>query len=124
MIINLTPHPVRLMDAQGQVIREWPAAKEYVRLDVQRVEKGEIEEVPVGTTHFGEPYLAEGKGEATRRVADFPAPQDGVYYIVPGLVMTALRRPDLLAPTQEPKLVLRDEAGRVLGVQAFDVAST
>lgn len=108
-IINLTPHTVRIVAENGQVISEYPS--EGVARVTSNFEKvGELAGVPVMKTTYGETeYL--------------PAPTEGVVYIVSMVVANAnLNRRDLIMPNTAPAMVVRDEAGQIWGVKSFAVA--
>ena len=100
-IINATPHEVRLVDANGNLLASFPP-QILIRLKAETVRDGEINGIPISRTVFGEP---EG----------LPPQQPGVYYIVSQLVKNAINRSDLLVPAE----VLRDEKGNIIGCQSL-----
>lgn len=107
-IINLTPHPVRLVRREGEkwvTVREWPKPSPDTPLPrlVEEVEDGGVIDgvIPIKNKRFG-------------KCENLPEPQPGTYYIVSGLVAQALRRPDLLVPN-----TVRDEKGQIIGCDSF-----
>ena len=104
-VINKTPHPVNIVDAEGNVVRTFPMCPrdELVRLSVNTVPAEDLDGVPTSRTEFGEPLcLPDFAGE--------------VYYIVSQLVKSALAdRSDLLVPAE----VVRDESGRIIGCRSL-----
>ncbi|MEM2991102.1 MAG: hypothetical protein QXQ02_07975, partial [Halobacteria archaeon] len=62
--------------------------------------------IPVVKTTYGE-------------VLDLPEPEPGVFYIVSGVVLSAVgdSRQDLLAPDTGPASVVRDGDGKIVGVR-------
>jgi hypothetical protein len=104
-IINMTPHDVVLMDVSGQEIRRFPATGAMIRLATNVVPAGEVDGVPLTKTAFGEP---EG----------LPECKTGTFYIVSGLVKSALpSRADLLVPNE----TVRDEQGKVIGCRSLGI---
>lgn len=101
-VINLTPHEITV--ARGGVTRTLPASGHVARVstthrDLQRTVLG----APVKTTTHG-------------AVEGLPDAQEGVTFVVSGLVRAALTgRPDVVSPGA----LLRDEAGRVIGCAEF-----
>jgi len=107
-IVNLTPHDIHIVGNAGNVIRTYPAS-------------GEVARVAMKTEHVGQ--LPDGT-PLTRSVADMdnvtglPEPQDDTMYIVSLFTKSALpSRTDLLVPNE----AVRDEAGRIVGVQSLGV---
>ncbi len=101
-ILNLTPHPIHIVDAEGNKIKTIEASG-LVRLASKTVPSGEIDGVNITTTQFGEP---EG----------LPEYEEGVYYIVSQLVKSALpMRTDLLVPAE----VVRDDKGNIVGCKSL-----
>ncbi len=105
VIINKTPHPVNIVNAQNEVIRTFPAClkDKLIRLKADVKQVGEIDGVPVSSTEFGSP---EG----------LPKERNDVYYIVSQLVASAcFDRMDLLVPAE----VVRDENGQIVGCRSL-----
>jgi hypothetical protein len=67
-VINLTPHPVSLADAEGNVIATLPPSGQVARVTTAAEAVGEVGGVPVRRTVFGE-------------VSGLPAPREGVWYL-------------------------------------------
>lgn len=102
-IINLTPHPVKLIQ-DGEIVREWDKPSSEIKLP--RL----IEEVTDGGTIDGVPI----KNKRYGRCENLPQEKPGTYYIVSGLIASALRRSDLLVPN-----TVRDEQGKIIGCDSF-----
>lgn len=104
MIINMTPHPVHIVDGDGRVLREYPASGAQIRLRSETVKEGELPDgTPLSKTVFGE-------------AIGLPEERAGTYYIVSQLVKSALpNRADLLVPAE----VLRDQSGNIVGCQSL-----
>lgn len=105
-LINLTPHTLNLHTAHG--VQEVPASGQLARVRSTPELVGAVAGLPVYRDTFG---VVEG----------LPAPQDGVAYLVSGLVLSALKdagaaRPDVLAPGTGPQDgAVRNERGQVVG---------
>lgn len=104
-IINKTPHPIHIVDANGAVVRTFPACPkdELIRLTAKTVSLETLDGVSTSRTEFGE---ATG-------LPDF---EEGVYYVVSQLVKSAkAARIDLLVPAE----VARDENGQIIGCRSL-----
>lgn len=106
-IINLTPHAVNIVDSSDSVTITIPASGNVARCSQTIDIIGNITldsvSIPISSSSYGE-------------VVDLPDPQDGIYYIVSRLVMSACpARQDLLVPND----LVRDEAGRVIGCRSL-----
>ena len=99
-IINMTPHPVNILDDANNQIMVIPASGSLIRLKASTVDVGwRVDDIKVTTTKFGEP---EG----------LPDYEFGTFYIVSQLVKSALpSREDLLVPAE----VQRDTNGNIIG---------
>ena len=86
-IINLTPHPIRVLGDDGREILVVPPSGEVASVSTVTEPAGTVNGVPVVRTRFGE-------------VQGLPEPQPGRVYIVSALVLQALggSREDVLAP--------------------------
>ena len=104
-ILNFTPHPIVVVDAEGTQLKNFPSVGS-IRLKAETQPTGEsVEAVPFTRTVFGEP---EGLPEQT----------EGVFLIVSQLVKTALpSRTDLVVPAE----VVRDAEGKILGCRSLGV---
>lgn len=105
-LINMTPHPITIVDENNNVIKSIPFSGNQIRLKVSTetlVDK--ISEIPISKTVFGEP---EG----------LPDYVEGTYYIVSQLVKSALpHRKDLLVPAE----MVRDEKGNIIGCKSLGI---
>lgn len=105
-VVNLTPHVVTVVDERSRVIRRWPGSARPARVEAVRV--------PVGLEVAGVPLMAE---ERTR--ANLPEPQEGVWFIVSSVVVSAHpERRDLLVPSD----LVRDGSGVVTACRSFVVS--
>lgn len=103
-VINLTPHAIRVVDAEGQLLMELPPSGVVARVETSAAEVGRIGDIPVLRTDFG-------------AVTGVPAPEEGVVYITSTLVAQAARRPDVVSPDTGPTAVR--ENGQVVAVRRF-----
>lgn len=104
-LINLTPHPIVLMDTNGQVV-ETIESTGFARAKQENTSIGSVNGFPLSQVRFGEP---EG----------MPAPQDGVLFVVSQITANALkdqgRTEDILIVDQ----AVRDDQGRIIGCRGF-----
>jgi hypothetical protein len=102
-IINMTPHPVHIVDDENNVVNTFDKSETMIRLS-QTVEKSEpVCGIPTTVTKFGEP----------QGLPEFKA---GTFYIVSQLVKSALpERSDLLVPAE----VVRDKSGNIIGCKSL-----
>lgn len=101
-IINLTPHPVTLVTANGDEVVIQPE-ENPARIPTTTNPDGEINGIPV---------VREALGDAD---SVLPAPQPGVVYVVSRPVAErATHRPDLLVPTQVERVDGRPVRARAL----------
>lgn len=103
-IINKTPHPINIVDADGNILRTYVKTDEPIRLAVT-VEKDSM--LPDGTqitkTNFGE-------------AENLPYFREDTCYIVSQLVKNALpNRGDLFVPAE----VVRDKTGNIIGCKSL-----
>lgn len=102
-IINMTPHPVTVLDSIDGVVKVFPKGESTIRLSVNTVPAEAIAGIATSTTVFGEPV-------------GLPEYVEGTYYIVSQLVKSALpQRNDLLVPAE----VVRDANGVILGCRSL-----
>jgi len=102
--VNLTPHTINVLDADGNQLLAVDPSGTKARVDVQRTKIGAIDGVPIYSTTYGD-------------VKGLPAPKSGVNYIVSGMVRDAVPdRDDVVSPG----LLVRDDSGRPIGCQGFD----
>lgn len=105
-IINLTPHPINLRVEGIETI--FPKTDTVARVDSLSVETDlVIAGAIVSSTQFGE-------------VSGLPEQQPNTYYIVSGLVLSALKgtRPDCIAPKTD-MTAIRNEAGHITAVTGW-----
>lgn len=102
MIINCTPHPVKVGD------RTFEPSGVVPRVGTVVLNCGTLEGITVVRTEFGE-------------VEGLPEPVFGQDYIVSGVVLAALKgsRPDVIAPDTSPASAVRNESGQIVGVKRF-----
>lgn len=103
MIINLTPHAINIVSEDLDVIQTFEPSGNVARVATTTEIIGEVDGVPLSTTVFGE-------------VEGLPQQEDGVFYIVSGLVRSAQPREDLLVPG----LQVRNDQGQVVGCRTLD----
>lgn len=104
MIINMTPHPITIVDDSNVVIKTIPASGTLIRLQASTVDAGfTVDDIKVTKTVFGSP---EGLPEYSL----------GTFYVVSQLVKSALpQRSDLLVPAD----VVRDSNGNIIGCKSL-----
>ena len=100
---NLTPHQLNIHKEDGSVMNIEPSGV-IARVASKETLDTVIDGVEVFQNSFGE-------------VQDLPAPEEGVYLIVSGLVLGALggTRPDVLAPGQ----LVRNDKGQPIGAKGL-----
>lgn len=104
MIINLTPHPINIMDEKGvynTIVPTLPSARCFTK----SVEAGFHDGVPLTRKEYGE-------------VKDLPEPVYGTVYIVSMLVRQ--RSPARLDLTS-PGTIVRDSEGKIIGCKTLDM---
>lgn len=107
-IINLTMHDITYISGEEKIV--FPGNKDAV----VRIEQ---DYVPVGNP-FG---LKLEKKTANKKVSGLPNQKEGVFYIVSGLIRNELPgRTDLLAPSQNVKNQIKNDAGHTIAVLAFE----
>lgn len=111
-LVNLTPHAVRLYDADGvTLLREIPGPPKGEEARVSEV-PGRQDGTFLGVAVFTPPTVGE--------VINLPPPEEGTLYLVSAIVAaapTVKNRPDVLRPGTGPNdAAVRNEAGHVVGV--------
>lgn len=102
MIVNLTPHQINIIADDGKVV-SIPPSGQVARVAQTREPRGSIDGITVTYSTFGD-------------VEGLPDPQDGVIYVVSGLVLSAVPdRTDVFAPGE----AVRDGEGRVIGARGL-----
>jgi hypothetical protein len=102
MLINKTPHPITIVNGEGDIVLSIAPDPDVIRLLATTVDAGTLEfngvNIPVTRTVFGESKL--------------PPESPGIDLIVSQLVLSAHpERKDLLVPSQ----VRRDKEGNIIG---------
>ena len=105
-IINLTPHPVNIVNEEGNVIKVFESAG-VARAAQKDVEIGRLEGIPIIETEFGEPI-------------GLPEYSQGTYYIVSAITAKAAslsgrNTQDLLLTGK----TVRNSDGQIIGCQAL-----
>lgn len=105
-VINLTPHDVVIVDADGAEIKRYPTAGPMVRVNTLDVPLESVDGVSVVRTEYTD-------------VTGLPDTQPNTVILVSVLVAQALKgsRADVYTPDTGPKSVVRDDQGRIIGVQ-------
>lgn len=104
--VNLTPHPITLVDEEGDTVT-LPASGTVARVAETREQYG----VALVLGHFV-PVVRKSFGQ----VENLPEPSPDAFYIVSGMVKSAVPdRLDVYAPDD----FVRDEAGRIVGAKAL-----
>jgi hypothetical protein len=122
-LINATPHSITLVSREGveqdnrrqflaetvEILREIPPSEILARVSMINFPAGEIDGIAIESVTYGE-------------IEGLPEPQEGVYYIVSGLVAAAaakIGRVDCLAPGA---LVRDKKTGVILGCLFLQVS--
>lgn len=101
--VNCTPHPIRLLGSDNQVVLSLPRGEVIPRLSQSTRQVDVVNRVPITETQFGE-------------TQDLPDPQEGTLLIVSRLVLTANPdRNDLVVPNE----LVRDTEGNIIGCQSL-----
>ena len=103
-LINLTPHDIKIVDDEGNMIAFISRQDVPARCSVERKQIGWIKDYPLYKTSFGE-------------VENLPSPQEGKYFIVSRIIAEAMKgkRNDLVVPDN----TVRDNEGRIIGCKGF-----
>ena len=106
MLVNLTPHEVNVLGADGAPILTLPRPprlEDVARISTSTVEIGTEQGIPLFRQTFGEPV-------------GLPEPVTGIYLVVSALVRVALPgRKDLLSPGE----LVRDADGQPKGCRGL-----
>lgn len=105
-IINLTPHPINIIDEEGNIIKVFESAG-VARVTQEDAEIGTLEGIPIIETEFGEPI-------------GLPEYSQGTYYIVSAITAKAASLSgrstrDLLLTGK----TVRNSDGQIIGCQAL-----
>ena len=106
-IVNLTPHDVTVVPADGADAVTFPASGQFARV---REHLGD--EVWVASQAGSVPLRQLTYGE---QVDDLPDASPGVLYLVSRLTALSVRRHDLVFPQGE----LRDDNGQIIGCRGL-----
>jgi hypothetical protein len=102
-LINLTPHTLTIVGADGSTVRNIPPSGTIARCAVTRRQVGAVDGIPINRTDFG-------------AVDGLPDPQPDTHFIVSALVAQAVpSRRDVLITDD----AVRDDAGRIVGCRAL-----
>ena len=105
-LINMTPHPITIVDAENQIIKVIPASGNLIRLAQFTVPQNfTVDDIPVSKSTYSEPN-------------GLPEYELGTFYIVSQLVKSACTdREDLLVPAE----VVRDTNGNIIGCRSLGI---
>ena len=101
--LNLTPHNLTIVT--GEETRVYPVDGPAPRLEVERVELGVLDGIPIVRSTMGNPF-------------GLPETQDGIMLIVSALVAehhSLASRIDLVYPGE----AIRDETGKIVGAKGL-----
>ena len=102
-IMNLTPHAINFVNESGETILTIEPCGELARVTAKTVVTGEINNIPVTTTEFGE-------------VEGLPDPTPDTIFIVSSLVAGRVpEREDVFIPNES----IRDDKGRIIGCKSL-----
>lgn len=108
MLINLTPHVIRVLTDSGNYVDIPP--------------DGRVPRLPMETKFRDKIPSPDGSIEVHavlyRAVQDLPEPVPDTFYIVSQLICKAANRADLVYPDSGPTAI-RDTSGQVAGVRRF-----
>ena len=106
-LINLTPHPLTIVGADGEILLNRAPDGPMARCAEDRAEVGTVDlpggaQVPLRVVGFGV-------------VTGLPTPRDGVLYVVSRATAEAAGRDDVVYPDEQ----VRDADGRIIGCRAL-----
>ena len=105
-IINLTPHSVKIVGENGEIVAEYPS-QGTCRVTPTFKKVGELNGTPVFKTTFGE-------------TQGLPEPDGETIFIVSMVVAQANpKRTDIVSPNTSPGSEVRNDDGTILGVKSF-----
>lgn len=108
-VINLTPHAVNVLSADGTTMLEYPPSGDIAR----------VAEIPGDMIFAGAFPFAARRGSQYGDVTGLPRRVKGTIYIVSGMVAAAVpNRLDVFCPGE----AIRDDAGRTIGVKYLKCA--
>ena len=105
-MINMTPHPVNIVDENKSVIKVILPSGNLIRLSSSTKDSGfSVDDVKITKTIFGNPQ-------------GLPEENLGTYYIVSQIVKSAFpNRQDLLVPAE----MIRDDQGNIIGCKSLGI---
>jgi hypothetical protein len=108
IVVNLTPHAIRVLGDDNQLIAEFPPSGAVARADSHERPENMVDGIPVVSQEFG-------------AVHNVPAPEPGTIYLVSMVVGQAMARTrnDIYGPNTSPGSAVRNEAGHIIGVKGF-----
>lgn len=105
-VVNLTPHTLNVCNAEGDPLAEFPPSGKTARIDVQYRQTGRLNldetDVPVFEAEYGD-------------IEGLPAPEEGVVFVVSGMVKAQTDREDVFSPGE----LIRDEDGNPKGCKGL-----
>ncbi|MCP4665230.1 MAG: hypothetical protein GY849_02600 [Deltaproteobacteria bacterium] len=102
-LINLTPHPINVVDKQGENILSLPKCEVAPRLKQTSKVIGNINNIPITKTFFGE-------------VENLPEKKEETFLIVSRLIMIACTdRDDLVVPNE----IVRNKEGQIIACKSL-----
>ena len=113
ILVNLTQHDVNLyLEGNTEPVV-------FKGVDIERAARVSVTSTPADSilTLDGElPFVKREFGDVT----GLPEPREATLFIVSSLVMSQVKhRKDCIAPDTGPDSVVRDTAGRIIGVRRF-----
>ena len=106
-IVNRTPHALTLKNSEGEIVTI-DAPIRVIRVSQTVAHGGELNGIPVHVSQFGEVIECDNNKEGSNP-SPLPEPVEGVWYVVSGMVASALpHRTDLLTPF----IIERDATGK------------
>lgn len=107
-IINLTEHPVNIVDDYGIILETFPGTSNPARLPQRTVVVGMVNGIPLSETQFD-------YSQAT----NLPVPQKDTMYIVSRMIREAFKeREDLLVPNE---IVRSEDRSTILGAKSLAI---
>lgn len=107
-IINMTPHPVMVVNAEGELLVTLPAYLAAPRVVINSLNKA----VETFVTEGGDIFSVEVEDVSVGEVQGLPEQQEGVVLVVSSMVLDNSNRSDLIAPGQ----LARNEQGQIFGL--------
>ena len=100
-IVNLTSHPINVLDEKFQVVKIIPPSGMVLRLPVKEEITGTICGVPVKKKEY--------------RLEELPKKKKDTLFVVSLPVAQLSKRDDFIVPND----IIRDKDGKILGCQSF-----